>query len=136
MNSLWGGVGATISLLLLYMVTMTALGGWDVAIEQFQSLWYLMIPIAAGFGIQVFLYLRLQHAIRQKTTGAVAAGGAAGSVGMLACCAHHAADVLPVLGLSAAATLIARYQVPLLITSLLINLTGIVIMKRHLTKII
>lgn len=136
MNSLRGGVGASISLLLLYVITMTALAGWEASVEQFRTLWYLMVPLALGFGIQVGLYITLKQIIRRKARGTLAAGGTSAGVGMLACCAHHASDVLPVLGLSAAATLIARYQVPLLVASLLINLIGIAIMWRHLSKII
>ena len=115
---------------------MTLLSGFAAAIEQFQALWYLMVPLAVGFGIQVGLYAKLKQAIQQKTQGALAAGGTSAGVGMLACCAHHAADVLPVLGLSAAAMLIDRYQVPFLMASLLINLIGIAVMWRHLTKAI
>lgn len=53
------GLGGTVGLLSLYFVIMTLLNGWGAAIEQFSNLWYLMVPLAASFGIQVGLYTRL-----------------------------------------------------------------------------
>ena len=119
------------ALLLLYGITMTLLSGWEAAVEQFAALWYLMIPLALGFGVQVALYTKLKQIIRQKAQGTLAASGTSASVGMLACCAHHAADVLPILGLSAAATLVGQYQKPILVISLLINIIGIGVVWRH-----
>lgn len=132
MKPYWYATLAALGLLSLYAVTMTLLGGGVAsAIAQFRQLWYLMIPLAVGFGIQVGLYAQL----RARMKGMMAASGTVSGVGMLACCAHHAADVLPILGLSAAAAVIAQYQKPILLVSLLINGIGIVIMLRHLKKI-
>jgi hypothetical protein len=47
---------------------------------------------------------------------------------MVACCLHHVTDVLPVLGLSAAATFLTRYQRPFMLASLGVNLIGILVM--------
>lgn len=124
------GVIATIGLLMLYGVTMSALSGVDAAVEQFRALWYLMVPLAGGFGIQVALYTKL----KRRMQGVVAAGGTSASAGMLACCAHHAADVLPILGLSAAATFIGQYQKSILVASILINGIGIGILWKHAQK--
>lgn len=123
------GILATIGLLALYTITMTTLSGWRSAWEQFQELWYLMLPLAVGFGIQVGLYTKLK-----KNMASVAAGGTSASAGMLACCAHHATDVMPILGLSAASTLITQYQKPILVTSLLINVVGIGVLWKHVQK--
>lgn len=103
---------------------MTALGGPAAAAQQFQALWYLMVPLAIGFGIQVALAIKL----RSHETASV--GGASASVAMLACCAHHATDILPILGLSAASTLLAAYQKQILVASLFINVFGIVVLIR------
>lgn len=135
-GALPAGTLATLALLFLYGFTMTILAGWDAALEQFRALWYFMLPLSLGFGIQVGLYTKLKQAIRQKAQTALTTSGTSASIGMLACCAHHAADVLPILGLSAAATLIARYQVPILSFSLLINVIGIAIMWNHVRKMV
>lgn len=114
------GIFAALGLLALPAITMR---------DRFQDLWYLMLPLAVGFGIQVGLYTKMK-----KNMASVAAGGTSGAAGMLACCAHHATDVLPILGLSAASTLIAQYQKPILVTSLLINVAGIGILWKHAQK--
>ncbi len=120
------GFVAGAGLLLLYVVTMTVLSrSFGVAVAQFKSLWFLMLPLTVGFGIQVGLYVRLRA--RQEM---LAAGGGSAAVGMLACCAHHLTDVLPVLGLSAASIFLVRYQAPILVASLVINLLGILWMLK------
>jgi len=44
---------------------------------------------------------------------------------MLACCAHHVSDVLPILGVSGAAVFLGAYKTPLLWVGLVMNLVGI-----------
>ncbi len=47
---------------------------------------------------------------------------------MVACCIHHVTDVLPVLGVSAAATFLTRYQRPFMLVGLGMNILGILLM--------
>ncbi len=126
------GFLASLSLMTLYAITMTVLNGWAATVEQFGVLWYLMVPLAAGFGVQVGLYTKMKAAIRDRAKGAVAAGGTSAGVSMLACCAHHATDVLPILGLSGVSIFLTQFQKPILLVSLGINGVGIVIMMKHL----
>jgi hypothetical protein len=51
---------------------------------------------------------------------------------MLACCAHHVADLLPLVGLSAAAVFLNQYKTPLLLVGLGMNLAGIMVIARQL----
>ena len=44
---------------------------------------------------------------------------------MVACCAHHITDIMPLLGLSAAATFLAEYRIPFMVVGLATNLIGI-----------
>ena len=153
-------MGGTVGLLSLYFVTMTLLSGWGAAVEQFNALWYLMVPLAVSFGIQVGLYTSAREGVPFRSTvtalankkiwkdsgsaldGArtrhadlsanIAASGTSSSLGMLACCAHHATDVLPFLGLSGASIFLTQYQKPILIASLGINAVGIGIMIKHI----
>ena len=53
---------------------------------------------------------------------------------MLACCAHHVADLLPLLGLSAAASFLAAYKIPFMLAGLAMNAIGIVIILRSIRK--
>lgn len=128
------GVLAAVGLLTLYALTMTLLSGWEAAVEQFSALWYLMVPLSAGFGIQVGLYTKLKATIRNRSKGAITAGGTSAGAAMLACCAHHATDVLPFLGLSGASLFLTQFQRPILLVSLGINVVGIGVMMKHIKK--
>ena len=44
---------------------------------------------------------------------------------MLACCAHHLADVLPIVGVAGAAVFLNTYKTPLLWFSIAMNLAGV-----------
>lgn len=126
------GITATLGLIALYGITMTILNGWNATVEQFRALWYLMLPLTIGFGIQVGLYTKLKVALRSKSMMATSA--TTSSVAMLACCAHHATDVLPIVGLTGASIFLVQYQKPILLASLGINATGIAVMLKALKK--
>lgn len=118
---------------------MILLSSPKVAVLQFYYLSPWIISISAGFGIQVGLYTKLRMIIKaaDKETGKgmVFASLSTSSVSMIACCAHHLVDVLPLIGFSALSIFLVRYQVHLLVFSLLINFLGISVMIRNLRKI-
>lgn len=137
-NIVNGFLGTTFLLLFYAAVMMVSTGSVNEIASQFLTLWWLMLPIAVGFGIQVALYSKLRAVIKNPGsagTGVIATTGATSSAGMIACCAHHLVDVLPVLGLSAFSIFLSRYQIPILIISLAINLLGIVLMLRNLKMV-
>lgn len=108
--------------------------GWDYASSQLaRDRWYV-IPIIAGFGLQAALYtiLRFRLFIPVTSTGhvgsMVGASGGTSAAAMVACCIHHVTDVLPILGLSVAASFLARYQRPFMLIGLAMNLIGIGVM--------
>lgn len=117
------GLFAALSLLAFYVITMTAFSGLDSAVEQFRALWYLMLPLAGGFGIQVGLFFLIKQTINTKSS--LAAGGTSAGVSMLACCAHHLTDVLPVIGLTGLSVFFAKYQTAMLVISIIINALSI-----------
>jgi hypothetical protein len=53
---------------------------------------------------------------------------------MAACCAHHVAEALPLLGLTAAAAFLAQWKIPFMVAGLLTNLAGIAVMLRVIFK--
>ncbi len=115
------------ALLGLYLGLITLAQGWDHAIEQFQiDLWFVL-ALAVGFGIQVglFTYLRVLHARMAAGGVGMAASTGTSTAAMLACCAHHLSDVLPILGVSGAAVFLVAYKTPLLWLGLIMNLAGI-----------
>ncbi len=105
------------------------------ALELFWQDKAFVIPIILGFGTQVGLYTLLKKGLYMPVPvpaggATTAAGGGMSTMAMVACCAHHVADVLPLVGLTAAATFLANWKIPFMIVGLLTNLIGIAVMIR------
>lgn len=104
------------------------------AIELFWQDRWIVIPIIVGFGIQAALYiiLKLRLFVPVGSTGPsgpmMGAGGTTSTIAMVACCAHHVTDVLPILGLTAAATFLAKYRLAFMGIGLGTTILGIAIM--------
>jgi len=118
----------------LYFGILTWAQGWEYASKQFLlNRWYVM-PIWIGFGIQAALYAILRFRLFIPTTTTGHAGAMMGTSGgtsvtaMVACCLHHVTDVLPILGLSAAATFLTRYQRPFMLVGLSTEIIGVIVM--------
>lgn len=135
---LMGGIAA-IGLLVFYFVLVSITSGSvDHTIAQFQKLGVLIVAIAIGFGIQMGLFVFLRRALAHQSThgsGAVAAGSTGTSaVSMVACCAHHLSEFLPLIGLTGAAGFFDKYVVPIMIFSLIVNILGIIYIANTLRK--
>jgi hypothetical protein len=119
------------------------------AVELFWEQRWLVIPILVGFGVQAALYSILKFGlylpvqseggndfmVKTAAPGAsVGAGGTTSTVAMVACCAHHVADVLPILGLTVAATFLAKYQTAFMAAGLTANMIGIAVILRILIR--
>lgn len=133
---IWGMAG-TMALLLLYVgIVGGASRSLGHVLELLATDWPFVTALAAGFGTQVGLYAHLRYLTRTATVAAGAATGigtGTSTVAMVACCAHHATDILPVLGLSAvagAAGLLAEWRVPLMSLGIAMNLIGIALNVR------
>lgn len=119
----------------VYFGILTWAQGWDSALGIFlPNRWYV-IPIWITFGIQAALYSILRFRLFIPTTSTGSTGALMGTSGgtsvtaMVACCLHHVTDVLPILGLSAAATFLTRYQRPFMLIGLGMNVIGIIAMS-------
>jgi hypothetical protein len=121
---LWGLVAATL-LVGFYLGIITLAQDWAHARDQLGADRWFVGAISAGFGIQVglFVYLRALHA--RSNPGAMAASSGTSTVAMLACCAHHLADALPLIGLSGAAVFLNDFKGPILWTGIVMNGLGI-----------
>ena len=118
----------------VYFGIVTWAQGWDYASNQFLlNRWYIL-PIYISFGIQAALYSILRFRLFVPTTTMGHTGALMGTSGgtsvtaMVACCLHHVTDVLPILGLSAAAAFLTRYQRPFMLVGLGLNIIGILVM--------
>jgi hypothetical protein len=95
------------------------------------------VLIVGGFGIQIGLFVELRRRKRLHADVRAAAGGGAGAsaAGMVACCAHHIADLAPVIGASGAAVFLTEYRTPIMAAGIAINALGIFLAARRLRHI-
>jgi len=135
------GILGAILLAAIYFGIVSWAESPEHALDLFWDDRWLVIPILLGFGIQAALYsvlkLRLYLPASSNTPGpgavnpapaaSMGAGGTTSTVAMAACCAHHATDVLPILGLSAAATFLAEYRIAFMAAGLASNIIGIIV---------
>ncbi len=121
------GALAFLLLLGLYFGVLTAVSGWEFTVSQFAQFWYYILPLAAGFGIQIGLFVRLRDLVTHaKQTGTVvAASGTTSTAAMISCCAHYLANIAPVLGATGLVAFAAQFQVQLFWVGLLFSVAGI-----------
>jgi len=120
-----------------FYITVVWLGSrsWAHAVDLLWSDHYYVAAVALGFGTQIGLYGYVRGLLRgaagvRSSTAVAAAGTGTSTTSMIACCLHHVADVLPVVGLSGAAVFLSNYKVPLIAVGLVTNAIGIVLMGR------
>ncbi|HXV99271.1 MAG TPA: hypothetical protein VEC93_12690 [Anaerolineae bacterium] len=95
---------------------------------------WLIMPIMLGFGVQAALYIILKKRLFVPVAHAGFSGTVTGASGgmsattMVACCAHHVTDVLPILGLTAATAFLAEYRTAFMLAGLGTMLLGIIFM--------
>ncbi|PKN88133.1 MAG: hypothetical protein CVU46_02205 [Chloroflexi bacterium HGW-Chloroflexi-8] len=133
------GLLGAISLITIYFGIVSWAESPAHAAEFFWQDRWIVLPIIIGFGVQAALYtilkLRLYLPVtkigpdglsRFPATGtSIGASGTTSTVAMVACCAHHITDVLPILGLTAAATFLANYRLLFMWVGLGTTLLGI-----------
>lgn len=128
------GIAAALLLLGIYFGAVTAISGPAFAWSQFADYWYFILPLAAGFGLQTGMYVRIREKVKAGM-GMVAATGGTSAASMLACCTHYLVNLLPILGATGVAALAAQYQTELFWAALVINLGGVAYMYRRLRSI-
>lgn len=128
------GLLAALGLVAVYLGLITLAQGWGHAVQQLSEDRFFVGAVMTGFGTQIglFTYLRQLHA--RAAAGGVATSAGTSTAAMLACCAHHLAEVLPILGLSGAAVFLNLYKTPLLWLGILMNLAGIVYLLRQIQQ--
>lgn len=127
---LFGFLGG-FALLAIYFIILTILNGPSHILTQIEDIWYWILILVFGFGIQIGLYSFIKMSLKAKVTtetGSAAASGGISTVSMIACCAHHLTDVLPLIGLSVASLFLVKYQVPFIIVGIVSNVIGIILM--------
>lgn len=131
------GVVAALVLVAFYGVVVGAASGSVAHLtEQVRADWYFLAPIVAGFGTQVALMSELRRRRRAHgvTTVAGATGAGSSAVGMVACCAHHVADLAPFAGATGAAAFLTDYRVAFMLGGIGANAVGIAVAARRLRR--
>ena len=121
----------------IYFAILTLVSGWTFTVSQFSEFWYFIVPLAAGFGLQVALFTRLRHVVHQSAADSrtvVAASGTTSTAAMISCCAHYLVNIAPVLGATGLVTFAAQYQVEFFWVGIAFNLAGIAFIGNRLWK--
>lgn len=128
------GLIGSVVLLAVYIAVLTLLSGWAFAATQLAEFWPFVVALAAGFGAQIGLYVRLKSIVSHGdgTGGAVAVSGGTSAAAMLSCCTHYLANILPVLGATGALALVAQYQTEFFWLGLVFNAGGVAYVGRKL----
>ncbi len=121
------GTLASAGLLGVYFAVLTLVSGWSFAQTQFASFWYFIVSLAVGFGIQIGLYTYLRNLIHENADGGKILGvtGTTSTAAMISCCAHYLVNLVPILGITGLATLVAQYQVKIFWVGIVFNLFGV-----------
>jgi hypothetical protein len=124
----------------VYFGILTWAQGWESALQIFLPNRTYVIPIWISFGAQAALYSILRFRLFLPVTsygrsgawtpikGVMGTSGGTSVTAMVACCLHHVTDVLPILGVSAAATFLTRFQRPFMLLGLGMNILGVLVM--------
>lgn len=135
---LWGLVSAAI-LLSVYFTVVSLISGFNFAMSQFAQYWYFIGSLAIGFGIQISLYSYLRQIIKNhkmlSSGKTVVITGTTSTLSMISCCAHYLVNIIPILGIAGALSIIAEYQKQLFWVGLAFNLFGIVYISRRIIKL-
>jgi len=131
-----GLIGA-FGLATLYLGIVTLAESWEHALGLFREDAPFVVPLILGFGTQIGLFTYIKRGLHlpegTHTAGALAGtAGGTSTLAMVACCAHHVTDVLPLIGLSAAAAFLVEYKTWFLALGLATNIVGIIVMLRLL----
>ncbi len=135
-RSIGSGIAGAAALLGLYLGIVSFAQGVEHALEQLATDALFVGFIAAGFGTQIALFVELRAVDRRHRAAAAvtAAGTGTSTAAMLACCAHHLVDLLPLVGLYAAAVFLNAYKTPLFFVGIGMNVIGIVVIARQLQR--
>jgi hypothetical protein len=115
-RSLRWGLLASAGITVFYMAALVASADWQHLSDQARQGWWLLAPIVVGFGTQVALTVELRRRHRAQHLAATTGAGTSTSVvGMVACCAHHLADLVPLLGATGLAAFLFDWRVPFML---------------------
>lgn len=134
-SMLWGLLAAAV-LATFYAAVLALSAGWRHLGDALGRDWLLVLPLTVGFGVQaaILVEVRSRYKAAQSVTAVVGAGAGTSAIGMVACCAHHLADLVPLVGLSGAATFLIAQQRTLMWIALVMTAAGVLMASRELRR--
>lgn len=131
------GAAAGLGLVAVFSATVTVTAGTAHLGRQVRDDWWLLVPLMVGFATQVALMVELRRRRRAAHAAAASIGVGAGTsaVGMLACCAHHGADLLPLAGATGIATFLGGVQRPIMEAGVAVNAVAVAFAVRSLRHV-
>lgn len=88
-----------------YIVVLSLLGGGiDFPVQQLRTFWMYLIPLVLSYGGLMFVSALVRH------RGTMMVGTPTSAASMVACCAHHVADFVPLASVFSAASFLVQYQ--------------------------
>lgn len=132
---LYGTLASTI-LLAVYFLVLTMVSGWSFAQSQFAAYWYFIVSLVIGFGIQIALYQYIKSLAHsgQSMGKVVGVSGTTSTAAMISCCTHYLVNLVPILGVTGLATLVAQYQIKIFWIGLAFNIFGIAFISSKIIK--
>ncbi|MFV1859148.1 MAG: hypothetical protein ACC647_07340 [Anaerolineales bacterium] len=134
------GVLGSLGLALLYFAIVSLAESPEHALDLAWQDRFIIGPIILGFGVQLGLYAILKTGAYVPTGAPPKSGALTGASGgisataMVACCAHHVTDVLPLVGLTAASAFLAEYRIPFMLVGFATTVIGILVMGYAILK--
>lgn len=126
------GLLGSISLLVFYFFIMSlGKNSFSSAFEQLVMLRLWISPLVVTFGIEIGLFSYVKS-VRRVSGKSTMVSGATSGVAMVACCAHHVTDILPLVGFSLLATVLTTYQPLFFVLGIVSNLIAIFLSLRNL----
>lgn len=124
-----GSLGLTI----FYIFILSISNSFDHAVAEFQRFWYLITPLVLLFGFQIGLFAYMAKRATAGKGSLALTGGISGGA-MVACCLHHLFEILPLIGLTGTALLLADYQASFLSIGIISGISGILWMLKNMQK--
>lgn len=104
-----------------YVAVLSLLGGGiDFPLQQFRTFWMYLVPLVLSYGGLVFV----SSLVKQR--GTMMVGTPTSAASMVACCAHHVADLVPLASVFSAASFLVQYQTWLMVGAVGLNAALIV----------
>lgn len=135
-RGLWLATFAGAALAAVYVGVLALANSLAHVGSELTRLWPWLSVLVVGFAAQMGLFSYVRGAVKEHDmpSAGVVGSSVTSTASMLACCAHHLTDVLPLVGLTSAALFLANYQRVFLVLGVGSNLLALTYLLAHMKK--